>query len=177
MVPTVPFQKLLCWHTHSTQTYSAGNRGSSVAGSETKVLDPANYILKPMLWIRDILVQIRIRIRRCVPLIYGLGYGSGSCFFRRWWTRCQQKIIFFHSLLLITFKKYITSVFKDKKLKRSHKIAEIKVFLTFLRIREAQKLKTILAVGKLHSLSFKGTDQANFFIWRLFALVFTVYIP
>ncbi len=38
-----------------------------------------------VLWVRDILV--RIRIRGSVPLTYG----SGSCFFRLWLTRCQQK--------------------------------------------------------------------------------------
>jgi hypothetical protein len=43
---------------------------------------------RPVLWIRDILV--RVRIRGSVPLTYG--YGSG--FFRQWLTRCQQKVSF-----------------------------------------------------------------------------------
>jgi hypothetical protein len=44
-------------------------------------------ILRPMLWICDILVQIRIL--RSVPLTYGSvpisGYGSASCFFLFFW--------------------------------------------------------------------------------------------
>ncbi len=65
---------------------------------------------------------VRIRIRGSVPLIYG----SGSCFCRQWLTRCQQKISFFASYFLkvCTF----TSVFKEKKSKRSHNVMEIKVF-------------------------------------------------
>jgi hypothetical protein len=72
-----------------------------------------------VLWIRDILV--RILIRGFVQLTYGSG--SGSCFFHQW-----LKISFFEG----TF----TSVFKDKKSKRSHNIAEIKVFLTVCLLME-----------------------------------------
>jgi hypothetical protein len=61
-----------------------------------------------VLWIRDILV--RIRIRRSVPPTYG----SGSCFFRQGLRRCQQKIYLFCSLL---FEGTFTSVFKKKSQK------------------------------------------------------------
>ncbi len=45
------------------------------------------------LWIRDILLRTRIRIRGSVPLTYGSG--SGFCSFRQWLSRCQQKISIF----------------------------------------------------------------------------------
>ncbi len=79
-----------------------------------------------------------------------LTYGSGSCFFRQWLT----KKWFFKNFCLLLFDGTFTSVFIDKKSKRSHKIIEIKFFLLFTlvdvririrtkywrsRIREAQK--------------------------------------
>ncbi len=70
-----------------------------------------------VLWNRDILV--RIRNRGSVPFTYGSG--SGYCFFRQWLTKTQRKIrLFFKVFLLITFWRYITSVFIHKKSKRSH---------------------------------------------------------
>jgi hypothetical protein len=54
--------------------------------------------LEPVLWIRDILV--RIRIRGSVPRTSGSG--SGSCLFRQW-------------QLAYHFLKVLSSVFKDKK--------------------------------------------------------------
>jgi hypothetical protein len=71
-----------------------------------------------LLWIRDILIWIWIRGSR------SLTYGSGSCFLGKWLTRCQQKISFFA----------YTSVFKDKKSKRSHKIVKSRFFLLFLLV-------------------------------------------
>ncbi len=68
----------------------------------------------PVQWIRDILV--RIRTRWSVPLTSV----SVSCFFLQ----------SFFSLLL--FEVIFTSVFKDKKSKRSHKIVETKFFLLVL---------------------------------------------
>ncbi len=59
--------------------------------------------------------------------------GSGSCYFRHWPSRLQQKTNFFEKVfLLITllFKGAFISFFKDKKSKRSHKTAGIKVVLT-----------------------------------------------
>jgi hypothetical protein len=45
-----------------------------------------------------------------------LAYGSGSCFFRQWLTRCQQKINLFSTFFwLLLFEDTFTSVFKDKK--------------------------------------------------------------
>jgi hypothetical protein len=87
-----------------------------------------------VLWI-DILV--RLRISRSVPLPYGselrfgsrYGSGSGSCFFLQWLTRCQQKISFFFKVFcLLLFEVNLHNFHKSK---RSHKIEEIKVFLTF----------------------------------------------
>jgi hypothetical protein len=63
----------------------------------------------------------------------------------------NKKLIFKESLMLIRvlFEGTFTSFFKDKKLKRSHKAVEIKVFITIvlgdkgirrqIRIQEAQK--------------------------------------
>jgi hypothetical protein len=45
--------------------------------------------------------------------------GSGSCSFRQWLSRCQQKIMFFSSFCLILFEGTFTSFFKDKKVKKS----------------------------------------------------------
>ncbi len=61
---------------------------------------------------------------RTLPLTYG--YGSGSCFFRQWLTKCQQKTIFFSKYFcLLLFEGTFTSVFIGKKSKRSNKIVEI----------------------------------------------------
>ncbi len=80
---------------------------------------------KPVLRIHDIFVWIRIRI----PLTNGSG--RGSCYFRHWPSRCQQKTNFKKKFFyLLLFEGTFTSFFKDKKSKRSHKAVEIKVFLT-----------------------------------------------
>ncbi len=92
-----------------------------------------------VLWIRDILV--RIRLRRSIPLT------SGSCVFCQWLTRCPQKKFYFNGFCFLLFEGTFTSVFIDIETKRSHKIVETKVFLTFLlvdgiriRIWDARKL-------------------------------------
>ncbi len=57
--------------------------------------------------------------------------GSGSCYFRHWPSRCQQKTNFLTQFfLLITFWSYIYIIFQRYKVKKSHKIEGIKVFLT-----------------------------------------------
>jgi hypothetical protein len=68
------------------------------------------------LWIHDILVLIWIRGSR--PLTCG----SGSCFFCNWLTSANKKLVFFQSFFAYT------SVFKDKKSKRSHKIVISRFF-------------------------------------------------
>ncbi len=60
--------------------------------------------------------------------------GSGTCFFRQWLTRCQQRNEFFLKflcLLLFTFQGTFTAVFKDKKSKRCRKIVKNKSFSYF----------------------------------------------
>ncbi len=69
-------------------------------------------MLQPVFRIHDILVWIR----PCPPLTNG--FGSGSCYFRHW-----------PSVFLLVFEGTFTSFFNDKKSKRSHKTAGIKVFL------------------------------------------------
>ncbi len=58
--------------------------------------------------IHDILVWLRIRIRRSLPLTNGPGFGSGcgSCYFRPWPSRRQQKTNLKKVFLLITFGRY-----------------------------------------------------------------------
>jgi hypothetical protein len=78
-----------------------------------------------MLRILDILVWIRIR--GSIPLTNG----SGSFFFIIDLQDANNKLILkkkFSCILL--FDGTLTSFFKDKKSKRSHKTVEIKAFLT-----------------------------------------------
>ncbi len=76
-----------------------------------------------MLQIRDILAQIWIR--GSVPLTNGSvpltnGSGSGSCYFRQWPSRWQQKIIFLHKdFCLFLFETTFTSFFNVKVIKKS----------------------------------------------------------
>ncbi len=72
--------------------------------------------LVPVLRIDDIMVWIRIRIwiRGSMPL----AIGSGSCFFRHWPSRQQQKTYFPKKIFyLLLFKRTFTSFFKDIKSK------------------------------------------------------------
>ncbi len=64
----------------------------------------------------DILVWIRIWIRVSMPLTNGSGCGSGSCYFRRWLSSCQQKTNFlFRFFCWLLFESTFTSFFKDIK--------------------------------------------------------------
>ncbi len=80
---------------------------------------PTLYVLwELVLWIRDILV--RIRIRGSVPLT--CGSGSRSCSFREWLSRCQQKLSFvFYSFSAYSFLKVYSHQFSMIK---SHRIRE-----------------------------------------------------
>ncbi len=85
--------------------------------------------LGPVFRICDIFVWIRIRSRGSIPLTNGFGFGS--CYFRHWPSRCQQKTNFLKKFCcLLLFEDTFTLFFKDKKFKRSHKTVGIKVFLT-----------------------------------------------
>ncbi len=73
-----------------------------------------------MLWIRDILVRIRIRSSVLLTYKSGSGFRSGSCFFCQWLTRCPQNIFFSSKILaLLLLKVHFLSVFVDKKSKKS----------------------------------------------------------
>ncbi len=53
-----------------------------------------------------------------MPLTNGSGYGSGSCYFRHWPSRCQQKTVFKNVFLIITFWRYIYIIFQRYKVKK-----------------------------------------------------------
>ncbi len=73
----------------------------------------------------DILEWIRIRGSMAMT------NGSGSCYFRHWPSRFQQKTNFLNKFFcLLLLEGTFTPFFKDKKSKTSHKTAGIKVFLT-----------------------------------------------
>ncbi len=85
-----------------------------------------------VLRIHDILGWFRIRIRGSMPLM-DPDPGSGSCYFHHWPSICQQYTYFDHKFFLhISFSRYfyITSFFKDRKLKRVTKL-KARFFLLF----------------------------------------------
>ncbi len=62
-----------------------------------------------------------------MPLTNGSGigsgsrFGSGSCYFRHWPSKCQQKTTLKKVVLFITFWRFILhNIFKDKKSKKSN---------------------------------------------------------
>ena len=91
----------------------------------------AKVVPYAVMQIHDILVWIRIR--GSMPLTNR----SGSCYFRHWPSRSQQKtnclMKFFRWLL---FEGIFRSFFIDIKSKRSHKTIGIKVFLTIFAWRQ-----------------------------------------
>ncbi len=69
------------------------------------------WLLKPVFRIHDILVWIRIRIRGSMPLTDGCRFGS--CYFRQWPSRLQQKTNWNEKVfVLITFWRYIYIIFQ-----------------------------------------------------------------
>ncbi len=101
-----------------------------------------------MLRIHDIFV--RIRIRGSMPpdqcwwsMTFWVGSGSGSADPCLWqldpdsdldpgsgFCYCQQKTNFLHNFFCLTYWRYIYIIFQRYKVKKSHKIVGIKVFLT-----------------------------------------------
>ncbi len=76
-------------------------------------------------------------------------HGSGYCFFVSGWQDVKQRIIFFlsKSFAYYCLKGYLVIIYisfqLDKKSKRSHKIAEIKDFLTFLLVDGRIRVRTV----------------------------------
>jgi hypothetical protein len=74
---------------------------------------------------KPVVKSVNIRICGFVPVPLTYGSGSGSCFFRQWLTRCQQKNNFLSKCFCFLLSEVtFTSVFKDKsqKVKRSKKL-------------------------------------------------------
>ncbi len=96
----------------------------------------------PVLWIRGILVPVRIRIRHSVPLIYRYASGSGSCSFLLLAFKMQTKNKFFFQIF---FAYYFLTLHLQKSLKEVRKKQQKSKFSYYLlddgriRIREAQK--------------------------------------
>jgi hypothetical protein len=73
-----------------------------------------------MFRIHDILVWIRIQIRRSMPLTNG----SGSCYFCHWPSRCQQKTNFLTQFFLLSYflkvhLHYFSKIKSQKELQNS----------------------------------------------------------
>ncbi len=88
------------------------DRGS---GMGKKSRSGSGMNIPAVLRIHDILGWIRIRIRGPMHLTNGSGsgFGSGSCYFRQWPSRCQQKTNFLTQVFLpITFWSYIYIIFQ-----------------------------------------------------------------
>ncbi len=64
----------------------------------SRVSGKTNTVFTSVSWFREILVQIRFR--GSVPTDYGSGFGSGTCSFPQWPSRCEQKIDFFYYYFL-----------------------------------------------------------------------------
>ncbi len=82
--------------------------------------------VKNISWIILIALWVVTRFTQCCGSVT-FWYGSGSA---QWLTRWQKKI-FFVIFCLLLFEGTFTSVFIDKKSTTSHKVEEIKNFLTF----------------------------------------------
>ncbi len=107
---------LLCIPTAGTfmQMYQHWFLANFLCTKYTKCIN-IHYFLA-VLRIHDILVWIRIqfRIRGSMPLTNRSG--SGSCYFRHWPSRRQQKTNSFYKFFcLLLVKGIFTSFFKDKK--------------------------------------------------------------
>ncbi len=95
--------------------------------------------MRTVLRIHDSLVWIRIQIHGSMPLTNGSGSGFGSSYFRHWPSQDANKknFFFFKFFCLLLFEGTLTSFFKDKKSKRSHKAVGIKfIFYYFCLLVE-----------------------------------------
>ena len=83
--------------------------------------------------IHDILVWIRIR--GSMPLTNGSGFGSGSCYFRHWPSRCQQKTNFltqFFCLLLFEGTFTLFSKIKSQKESQNSRIQGFSYYFSIM---------------------------------------------
>ncbi len=116
-----------------------------------------------VLWIRDILEWIRIRICEFVPLTdrSRAGFRAGSRFFPKWLTRCQQKIWFFSEIVCLFFVKVHLHQMKNQK--QVKKIVEIKVFSTFFacRWKAPEKNNDGFGSGRFKNIRIYGADPQH----------------
>jgi hypothetical protein len=93
----LPFFVTSLFFLFSGEHAANGGGAHQVSGILLAVDDLRNYSeLNTPFWIRDIMA--RIRIHGSVLLTYG----SGSCFFRQWLTKSQQKISFISKCFAFT---------------------------------------------------------------------------
>jgi len=119
--------------------------------------------------IHDILVWIRIQIRRSTPLTNGFGSGfvssgcgSGSFCFHHGPLICQQKTYLLKKFFLyITFLRYLYIIFKDKKSKRCHKTVEIKVFYYICLMKEGSGSRVGSGSGSIPMTNGSGSRRAK----------------
>ncbi len=83
----------------------------------------------PVLWIRDILVQIQISWP--VPLTYGSRFGSGSWYFVSGLQDAKKISFCFQSYLLITFWRLIYISFRRQKVIKKQKLLKFSFFFFF----------------------------------------------
>jgi hypothetical protein len=96
--------------------------------SKNSTDSPHAPLFPSVLRIHDILGWIRIRGSMPQLRLMDSDPGSGSCYFRHWPSRCQQKTNFLTQFfLLITFWSYIYIIFHRWKVTKSHKIVGIKI--------------------------------------------------
>ncbi len=119
----------LCWSRRGTRRpRSEPTRGLLAASRWSRGRSFFRCRVKPVLWIRDILV--RIRIRGSVPL-WPMNPDPDHAIFVFDLQDANKKLFFFSTFFcLLLFEGTFTSLFLDKKSWRSHKTVWIKVFLT-----------------------------------------------
>ncbi len=105
----------------------------AVHGSQHRQAGPVDHVsvfdkLLPVFRIHDILVRIRIWIRGSMHLTNGSGFGS--CYFRHWLSRHQQKTNLKKNFCLLLFEG--TSFFKVQKKSQNSRNQRFSYYFSFM---------------------------------------------